>query len=79
MTRQHHRLAVNPIACDGSGVCAELLPEYIRLDPWGYPIIQPGEIAPHLVDHAQKAVTSCPRMALTLVRERSSAARQSEG
>ncbi len=72
MRQPHYALVVNPIACDGSGVCAELLPEYIRLDPWGFPIIQSGEIAPHLVDHAQKAVHSCPRLALTLVRTNSS-------
>jgi ferredoxin len=78
MRQPHYALVVNPIACDGSGVCAELLPEYIRLDPWGYPVIQSGEIAPHLLDHAQKAVSSCPRLALTLVRESSSAARQSQ-
>lgn len=76
MTRPRHTLVVNPIACDGSGVCAELLPEYIRLDPWGYPIMQSGEIAPHLLDHAQKAVRSCPRLALTLVDALASASRR---
>ncbi len=35
-------LAVNPIACDGHGLCAELLPELIRLDDWGYPLIDPA-------------------------------------
>ena len=33
------RLRVNPIACTGHGVCAELLPELIKLDPWGYPLL----------------------------------------
>ena len=32
-------LRVNPILCDGHGLCAELLPERIELDEWGYPII----------------------------------------
>jgi ferredoxin len=31
--RMTHR--VDPIACDGHGLCAELLPEHIRLDDWG--------------------------------------------
>jgi len=75
MTEPHYSLVIDPIACDGSGVCAELLPEYIRLDPWGYPTIQAGEIAPHLLDHAQRAVHSCPRLALTLVKTKPSAAR----
>lgn len=74
MTRPHYALVINPIACDGSGVCAELLPEHIRLDSWGYPIIEGGEIAPHLLDHAERAVRSCPRLALTLVRTKSSVA-----
>lgn len=73
MTRLHHALVVDPIACNGSGVCAELLPECIRLDPWGYPIIQSGEIAPHLLDDAERAVRSCPRLALMLVRTKSMA------
>jgi len=33
-------LVIDPIACDGHGVCAELFPEGIRLDPWGFPIIE---------------------------------------
>ena len=32
-------LRVNPIACDAHGLCAELVPELIRLDEWGYPIV----------------------------------------
>ena len=32
-------LRVNPIACTGRAVCAELLPELIAMDPWGYPIV----------------------------------------
>ena len=34
-----YELRVNPIACTGHGMCAELLPEMIELDPWGYPIL----------------------------------------
>ena len=33
------RLRVNPVACAGHGACAELLPELISLDEWGYPIV----------------------------------------
>ena len=33
------RLRVDPIACTGHGICAELLPEMIYLDDWGYPIL----------------------------------------
>ena len=34
-----HRVRVNPIACEAHGMCAELLPERITLDEWGYPIV----------------------------------------
>jgi ferredoxin len=61
-------LRVNPIACDAHGLCAELLPELVRLDDWGYPIVTPGPVPPHLVGHARKAVAACPTLALLLER-----------
>jgi ferredoxin len=60
-------LVVDPTACDGHGVCAELFPEWITLDRWGYPMIS-GEVIPgNLAAHAERAVISCPRLALHLV------------
>ena len=38
------RLSVDPIACTGHGVCADMLPELIELDDWGYPRIDPGAV-----------------------------------
>ena len=61
-----HRLRVNPIACDGRGVCAELFMERVRLDDWGYPIIDPTPIPETLLPLAQRAVTNCPKLALIL-------------
>jgi ferredoxin len=63
-------LRVDPIACDGHGLCAELLPELIRLDEWGYPILAPGPVRGALLPHAQRAVDACPVLALKLVRSR---------
>ncbi|MDQ2960692.1 MAG: ferredoxin [Candidatus Dormibacteraeota bacterium] len=63
------RLAVNPIACRGFGLCAELFPERIRLDEWGYPIVQRTPIEHRLLEHAELAVHECPAMALLLVEE----------
>jgi len=60
---------VNPIACDGSGLCAELLPERIRLDDWGYPIVDPRQLTPELRGHAERAVAACPTLALLLQKE----------
>jgi ferredoxin len=61
-------LRVNPIACDGSGLCAELLPERIQLDDWGYPIIDRRPLTPELERHAERAVDACPTLALLLAR-----------
>ena len=63
-----HQLRVNPIACRGDGVCAELLPEIIELDPWGYPILRCAVIPPALAEHARRAAAPCPTLALSLER-----------
>ncbi|MBJ7600836.1 MAG: ferredoxin [Candidatus Nephthysia bennettiae] len=61
-------LTLDRIRCDGRGLCAELLPELVRLDDWGYPIVAPGPIPDHLLGHAKRAVAACPVLALTLRR-----------
>jgi len=40
------KLIVNPIDCEGHGACAELLPELIAMDEWGYPIVDSGPCRP---------------------------------
>ncbi len=59
-------LRINPIRCDGFGMCAELLPERISLDDWGYPIIDGRRMTPELIDLARRAVAACPTAALRL-------------
>lgn len=59
-------LRVNPITCTGHGMCAELLPELIALDPWGYPIVPAGPVPGQLLKLARRAVTACPALALLL-------------
>ena len=61
-------LHVDPIACCGHGVCAELFAEWIRLDDWGYPIICPEAIPTELLPEARWAVSNCPTLALKLRR-----------
>ena len=61
-------LRVNPILCDGHGLCAELLPEAIELDEWGYPMIERGPLPRSLEPHARRAVAACPVLALRLER-----------
>lgn len=60
------RLRVNPIACDGHGLCAELLPELVELDEWGYPIVSEQPVPRRLRGHAKRAVAACPVLALRL-------------
>ena len=60
------RLRVDPVACDAYGYCAELLPERVTLDEWGYPIVDGTAVDPSLVELATRAVASCPRRALAL-------------
>ncbi len=59
-------LHVDRILCDGYGMCAELLPELIELDDWGYPIVRPGAVPDDLVGLARRAVDVCPVLALAL-------------
>jgi len=61
-----YRLRVNPIACTAHGMCAELLPEVIELDPWGYPILLTPVVPPGVLDHAKRAVDACPKLALLM-------------
>jgi ferredoxin len=59
-------LRADPIACSGHGLCAELLPELISLDEWGYPVIAGGPVPLRLAREARRAVTDCPALALRL-------------
>jgi ferredoxin len=61
------KLLVNPIACQRHGACAELLPEMIGLDEWGYPLIDGRAVPPALLKDARAAVSACPKLALRLV------------
>ncbi len=64
------RVRVNPIACEAHGMCAELLPERISLDEWGYPIVDGRPLSSELISHAQRAALACPTFALLLERDR---------
>ena len=62
------RLSVDPIACTGHGLCAELLPELVALDRWGYPLLADQQVPAKLVRRTRRAVTDCPALALKLTR-----------
>jgi ferredoxin len=63
------KIRVNPINCQAHGLCAELFPEWIRVDEWGYPILRDGTIPRQLEEHARRAADACPTLALLLERD----------
>lgn len=68
MARRPLRLLVDPIRCDGHGLCADLLPELIGVDDWGYPILHSDEVSPEFEADARRAQSACPKLALLLTR-----------
>ena len=64
--REPARLRLDPIACDGIGMCAHLAPRLVALDPWGYPLLENARLEGADRQAAQRAVTGCPRRALFL-------------
>ncbi|MFI7586524.1 ferredoxin [Spongisporangium articulatum] len=73
MARQ---LSIDWTACQGRGLCADLLPELLSEDPWGYPLPHGGAgdrppgvlgaVPDGLEQPARQAVRMCPRLALRL-------------
>ncbi len=65
------RLHVDWTACAGRGLCHELLPEVLGSDPWGYPVPRDGsrepEVPEGLRQHANTAVSLCPKLAIRLI------------
>jgi ferredoxin len=63
-------LHINWTACDGRGLCTELLPELLVRDEWGYPrALGYGSNVPvprKLEGAAREAVALCPMLALSL-------------
>ncbi|MCV2393081.1 ferredoxin [Actinotalea sp. M2MS4P-6] len=59
------RLRVDPVACEGVGLCAQVAGRVVELDRWGYPVIE-AELDARGVKAAQRAVRACPRRAMWL-------------
>ena len=67
------RLHVDWTRCDGHGLCADLLPEVLTRDEWGYPLARDAgnrslDVPRDVEEHARRAVDLCPLLALSLVR-----------
>lgn len=59
-------LRVDPIACDGVGICSHVAPDLITTDPWGYPVIRAVPVSGRRASQARAAVRACPHRALFL-------------
>lgn len=57
------RLRIDPVACEGVGLCAQVADRVIGLDRWGYPIID-ADLDGRGLAAAERAVRACPRRAL---------------
>jgi ferredoxin len=64
------RLHVDWTRCDGHGSCAELLPDVLAVDDFGFPVPLAGARDPIVARRdlaaARHAVRSCPVLALRL-------------
>jgi ferredoxin len=64
---RERRMRVDPIKCNGYGYCAEIIPERITLDDWGFPIVSKEPIeSDDILSLARRAVATCPRLALMI-------------
>jgi len=61
------RLVVDPVRCEGHGICTLFFSERVDLDEWGYAAVDPAPfVDPQLVRRARRAVNACPERALML-------------
>ena len=60
------RVTIDWTRCTAHGLCAELLPELIDLDDWGYPVVAGGPVPADLEPHAVAAREACPALAVRL-------------
>ncbi|GAA3131296.1 NADH-ubiquinone oxidoreductase-F iron-sulfur binding region domain-containing protein [Nonomuraea salmonea] len=59
-----YRLEVDWSRCQGHGLCAHLLPEFVDLDDYGFPSFR--KIPGFMAKDARRAVDMCPALALRL-------------
>lgn len=60
------RLEIDWTRCDGSGLCAALLPGRITRDEWGYPLIAATPLTSAELRDVRRAVAACPALALRI-------------
>lgn len=60
------KLEIDWTRCDGHGLCAELLPDRITRDEWGFPVLAASTLGPDETRSARRVVAVCPALALRL-------------
>ena len=60
------RIDIDWTACEAHGLCAELLPEHVTPDEWGYPLVDGAPVTSAVLKRARRAASDCPRLALRL-------------
>ncbi len=61
------RLVVDPVSCEGVGLCSHLARDVVDLDRWGYPVVPTADLTRSEERQATRAVRGCPRQALAIV------------
>ena len=59
--RRIAELRVDRVACTGHGMCASILPRHVRLDAWGYPVVDDPRVP---TTDGETAIRFCPARAL---------------
>ena len=60
------RLGIDPVSCDGIGICAHFAADLLTVDSWGFPILPADPLSRRDLRAAKAAVSACPRRALFL-------------
>ena len=60
------KLEIDWTRCDGHGLCAELLPDRIARDEWGFPLIRARRRRARTSEDVRRVVAVCPALALRL-------------
>jgi len=58
------QLRVDPVACDGVGICSHLAADLVTVDSWGFPVVSAESLDARTRRQAKAAVAACPRRAL---------------
>jgi ferredoxin len=58
-------LEIDWTRCDGHGLCAQLLPDRIGMDEWGFPIVRATDVRSD-EKQVRRAVAACPALALRI-------------